>query len=923
MPERIFLMKSNALVPQVAEVLLKDGVVDLSWVEVWIPTAGAGRRIRRALAEQGVLSPRFSQPMRALLPEGVRIAERFEREGAWAKALKEVKRAFLEPLFSDVKLDTDAARLKSGGVLCDLCDLLAEAGWRPSDAYLEEVCSEDAARWEVLGRIYQCYLAVLKDFDLTDPNEARFAEISNPSRAAGLRRLLIACIPDLPLAAQRYAEALEKLGVKIEVLVWLPGDVGGGFDGWGRPISEEWADCRVTVDSPQILVARSPEEEVHQAMDFAMSSKKHGDYAVVLADPKLGSTFRSEVESRGGRAFLPDGGRLDLSEAGMIALEWARFQSSCDLRVLRRLLELPRFSHVLRADSDLKADDALAVCDYLIGEAVLSDLSQAEAFADVDFDPEKDKSKRRAQSRVFVGLVKSLLPVTVPGLLAKAWRSGGEGLEAARNVESLYKTIKASPLYSDDDEGVENAFARALKSAPVFDSSQSGDVELSGWLEAPWIDVGRLSLCGCVEGCLPSSVNGHPFLPDSKRGPLGLANNAARFARDAYLFQCLLITRPAEDFCGSFSRFDAEGSPSLPSRLFLRCGEETLPSRVLELFGKLPTGAPRAQRQNNWKWGLPEGMRQKVVKMSPTDFSDYLACPFRFYLKKVLWLDAFASDAREMDAKRFGILVHEALENFGKETPDEANLVTIERLVLGHLDASVTRLFGPSPSPAVRVQVEAAKLRLRAFARVQAEQVAAGWRIVSTERKLEKDGDNPLSIGPLKLSGKIDRIEKNEHTGAWRVLDYKTHTKATSPAKKHFGPRLSSEWLPAAEVVYNGNKGPLTKRWADLQLPLYRQILSHWHGVEIGDAPMVTAYFTLSADPAETAVHEFTELSDDVMVSAMDCANAIAELVHKGVFWPPQPLKTSWDDPFDLLFLNGNPTACVTPETIAFLEGNK
>jgi ATP-dependent helicase/nuclease subunit B len=316
-------------------------------------------------------------------------------------------------------------------------------------------------------------------------------------------------------------------------------------------------------------------------------------------------------------------------------------------------------------------------------------------------------------------------------------------------------------------------------------------------------------------------------------------------------------------------------------------------------------------------------MRQKVVKMSPTDFSDYLACPFRFYLKKVLWLDAFASDAREMDAKRFGILVHEALENFGKETPDEANLVTIERLVLGHLDASVTRLFGPSPSPAVRVQVEAAKLRLRAFARVQAEQVAAGWRIVSTERKLEKDGENPLSIGPLKLSGKIDRIEKNEQTGAWRVLDYKTHTKATSPAKKHFGSRLSSEWLPAAEVVYNGNKGPLTKRWADLQLPLYRQILSHWHGVEIGDAPMVTAYFTLSADPAETAVHEFTELSDDVMVSAMDCANAIAELVHKGVFWPPQPLKTSWDDPFDPLFLNGNPTACVTPETIAFLEGNK
>ena len=100
MPQTILLQKTDPLASQVAEVLLKDSGVDLSRVEVWIPTAGAGRRIRRALAEQGVLSPRFTQPMRALLPAGVRIAERFEREGAWALALKKMGEAFLEPLFS-------------------------------------------------------------------------------------------------------------------------------------------------------------------------------------------------------------------------------------------------------------------------------------------------------------------------------------------------------------------------------------------------------------------------------------------------------------------------------------------------------------------------------------------------------------------------------------------------------------------------------------------------------------------------------------------------------------------------------------------------------------------------------------------------------------------------------------------------------
>ncbi|MEI8293858.1 MAG: PD-(D/E)XK nuclease family protein [bacterium] len=922
MPQTIFLQKTELLASQVAEVLLKGDSQDLRRVEVWIPTAGAGRRIRRFLARKGVLSPHFTQPMRALLPDGLRLAERFEREGAWAKVLAGADVEFLQPLFSDAKLETVGARFKSGGVLCELCDLLAEAGWSPAHARLREVCAEDSERWSVLGGLYERYRAVLDEHGLTDPNEARFAEMASPRRAAGLTRLVIACIPDLPFAAQRYAEALEKRGVRIEVLAWLPGELSGGFDAWGRPESEDWKGCRMVLDSRQIRVSGSAEDEARWAVDFAVSAKKPGDYAVVLADPKLGSPFRSEVESRRGRAFLPEGGRLDLSEAGVLALEWQRFQSSGDLRVLRRLLELPRFSRMLRGDSPLKTDHALAVCDYLIGEAVLSDLSQAEAFAGVEFDEKLDKSKCRASVRAFVGLVKSLLSESTPDLLAKAWRSGGDGLEVAQKVGGLYKAVSLSPLYRNGEAGLDVAFFRALKAEPVFEVSEPGDVELSGWLEAPWLDAARLALCGCVEGCLPSSVNGHPFLPDSKRRALGLVDNASRFARDAYLFQCLLLTRPATEFRVSLSRFDAEGSPAWPSNLLLRCDEEALPARALELFKELPGGGTRSQRQNNWKWTLPENLRRKVDKISPTDFSEYLTCPFRYYFKKVQWLDSFKPDAREMDARRFGSLVHEALERFGQETPNESHPAKIERAVLGHLDAIVHTMFGPAPSPAVRIQIEAAKMRLRGFARVQAEEFAAGWRILAIERKLDALGENPFQIGPLNLSGKIDRIEKNDQSGAWRILDYKTHAKATAPARKHFGPRLSSDWLPAAEVEYIENGQAKASRWADLQLPLYRQILGHWYKSEIGDRPIITAYFTLSADPEETAVKEFSELSDGVFASAMQCATEIARRVQSGEFWPPQPFNTSWDDPFAALFLNGKPDACFTEETIAFLKGN-
>ena len=923
MPETLFLKTPLPLATQVAGILFDRGGKDLRHVEVWIPTAGAARRIRRALAGQGVLSPRFTQPMRALLPGDEGIAQRFEREAAWARVLKVAEGDLLEPLFSDAILETIEARLKSAGVLCDLCDLLAEGGWNPAEPRLVEVCGEDASRWEALSQLHRRYVAELKSHGLRDPNEARISEIARPTRAPALQRLVIACIPDLPLAAQRYAEALEKNGVKVEVLVWLPGELSGGFDAWGRPDATQWADCLINPEASQILSARSPDEEAALALDFSLSSNSPGDYAVVLADSEMGAAFCSEVENRGGRAFLPDGGRLDLSEAGVIALEWERFRTSGDLRVLRRLLELPRFSRVLRAGTDLKTDDALAVCDYLIGEAVLSDLTQAQAFAQVEFDPATDRLMRRAQAQVLIKRVGEFLSETLSDLLARAWQSGGEGLETARKVEALHRSIASSPLYATDTEGLENAFARALKAEPLFEASEPGDVELSGWLEAPWIESGRLALCGCVEGVLPSMVNGHAFLPDSKRRLLGLADNTSRLARDAYLFQCLLLVRPPAGFLCSFSRFDRDGSPLLPSSLFLRCAEEALPERVRGLFGEIRSSRPRATRGNSWRWSLPESLRRRVDKISPTDFSEYLACPFRYYLRKVHWFETFIPDAREMDARRFGLLVHEAVEQFGRHTPDESDPAAIERLVFAHLDDSVHSLFGPSPSPAVRIQVEGARARLRAFAHLQAAEFAEGWRIVAAEQKLASDSLNPLSIGSLRLSGKIDRIEKNVLNGTWRILDYKTYAKSKTPAKQHFGPRLFPEWLPEAECVIGDPKKPKKKRWADLQLPLYRKILLHLHGEEMGAAPIETAYFILSADPSESAVERFPELDESVMNSAMACAEAVATRVAKGRFWPPQPPKGSWQDPFAAFFLNGKPDSCIAAETVEFLKGEK
>ena len=84
------LTAKNSLAAQVASVLLRgrDGSpIDLGDTLVLIPTAGAGRAIRRELSKEGVLSPQFRLPMDALVPKNLPVASRLEREAAWATLL--------------------------------------------------------------------------------------------------------------------------------------------------------------------------------------------------------------------------------------------------------------------------------------------------------------------------------------------------------------------------------------------------------------------------------------------------------------------------------------------------------------------------------------------------------------------------------------------------------------------------------------------------------------------------------------------------------------------------------------------------------------------------------------------------------------------------------------------------------------------
>ncbi len=914
----LFLEKKTPLATQVAEFLLADRQtlpIDFSDTQIWVPTSGAGRRIREALATlaaargTGVLSPAFLQPMQALLPENKPLATRPERETAWLAVLRDsAPEAWDQLLPNPAVLTSASGGLGVAGMFCDLDDLLAEGGLDPAHPLLRKICDSDAARWEQLAPLHTTYLQALAADGLLDPNAMRIDSLSHPQPAQGVRHIVVACIPDLTQAAAKYLDGLARnRGVTVSILIWKPAPVSSGWDAWGRPLPDEWGACPIAVESSQISVARQADEEATSALDFLAAADTPGDFALALADETLGAQLAGEITRRGGVPFQPEGSSLANGEAARIALEWEKWRVSHDLRGLRNLLQLPHFHRWLGGIAELHPTQLLAACDYLIAEPLAETLEQAHDFMTAFQETGGKKTPATDWARSLLQTLNKTHDVSFPEILTSAWQHSSDGSEAARRVLEIWEELSRSPLFLRWPEGRLPSLSRALRAERIFTGAPEGSIELSGWLETPWLEAGRLAVCGCVEGRLPTSISGHPFLPDSKRAALGLQDNARRLARDAYLLTCLLARHTTQNLRLSFSRFDAEGSPALPSRLLLRTPAEALPSRVQQVFSTPPNIRRQPSRENGWRWKLPENLRRLAhEKISPTQCRDYLSCPLRFYWKNVLRLDSYDADPREMDARRFGILLHKAVEEFGRKAPDESKRELIEKLVLEEFAVGARRIFGPSPTAAIRVQLEAGRVRLRAFAREQEKQFAAGWRIIDVEKKFTN-----LTWGPLKLSAQVDRIESHPDHG-WRVMDYKTFSNANLPEKKHFGPPQPDHFLPQSQVTFAGK----AKSWIDLQLPLYRHIAA----LTYESTSIQTAYFLLPADPSETQVMPL-ELDSETHESALACAEEIASRISRGIFWPPQSHTTSWDDALGGLFLNGDLRDCLDVSTIEFLKG--
>lgn len=438
-------------------------------------------------------------------------------------------------------------------------------------------------------------------------------------------------------------------------------------------------------------------------------------------------------------------------------------------------------------------------------------------------------------------------------------------------------------------------------------------INLRGWRELSFAREPLLIIAGMHDGCVPERMPADAYLPQAYRTFLGMTSDTTRTARDSFLLTALLHSRPMGAVHFVLASSSTDGSPIAPSPLLLRCNTpaETA-ERVNRLFAD-PQESDSGAAYDRLPFITPEhsmlpGLGMESIGLiapgvanpyadpkktfSPSAIKDFLNCPLRFWLKKLLKVspgDALEDHKSEPDAAEYGTLLHAILQDITTRyasVPEgtDADALSAEMVSYAEkcTEARVAEQYGFENavlSAPLRVHQKNLCKATQEFARQHAGELCSGWEVIMCEEPLIFELPMENGVPPLRFDMRVDRVDRHRD-GRMRVIDYKTN--ATPPDKTHWE-KLSDTaevlykcYMPEALTIPAAKGG--TQRWSSVQLPLYAEALRRRFNL---DTIPITGFYNMPRSKPEEV--KFNAMTGELHAPAIQCVRAATTLMREGL----------------------------------------
>ena len=920
MTEVRFLGWEAPFLHRAADWLVERYGADMGGVVVAVPGRRAAHRLEELLVKKLVPGdtpfepPQYTTAGRLtdhLLLQDAPTAGGFLRTLAWATALRSCSATELKVLSPASQFSDD---FKTWWVMAqELRSLHGELGGEDfgfdgvSEELKKNAPNSERDRWKVLVKLQHAYRKQLDLVRLSDPHDARRDAVKSKQVDQEVAIVLVGVTDVNGL----LRATLDQLPGAVTALVCAPSELSDHFDGLGCVERERWPGFHVPMEKACWRVAQNPAGQAHEAvgaLEELGGQLSPSEISLGIPDVNVVPFLERQLSAHGVKTRRAAGVSVASSSVVTLLRRVSKEVQQQDFSASSSLLRHPDIERRLAGDLSEPEEDVAdfspaTACDAFASEHIPRSRRLSVELRDEKRAPEVGRmaSVHDALERLLGELGKATTetrPVSdwapvIAAFLARVYseRSWNEEtlddapqeerlcVAALRIVGERLRELRAVPPKLGQQMPVTIGIALDLvveefESELLPEPVTSDAVELVGWLDLAHDDSKAVVLTGFNEGVLPESIRTSVFLPEALRTRMGLPDDALRIARDLHGLASILHSGRKVTLISG--RRGLRGDPLQPSRLAFHVPDEAMLERV-----RLWLPADEEGRQLPPESAVvPTARSLPMAKeleppsaLAVTAFREYLASPYRFYLQRMLRLKSIEGEVREMDPMVFGQVAHKVLERFGREKlrNSEDPEKIFESLVRLLSDESLRR-FGHKPLPAVRIQIRRLQLRLHAFAQWQAQWRAKGWRIHQVEWSPDESSVS-LTVDDLslRLRGRIDRVDRNDLTGEWAVIDYKTGEQGSGPRQTH-GPSEAGVWK-------------------DLQMPLYRLLVQPLLNAAAeadqdssGTNPVVKlGYVPLSRKPSSTKFIDGKWTAEE-LDSGLECAQEVVRAIRAGRF---------------------------------------